>query len=170
MPEEEQSFMRMMDNHEKMMEAHRHMWSTRGFDDFFSEPFAPSRAIIPSLITNNEKSIMKRSSPHYEITEDENKFQIAVDVPGMKKDNLSVQLEHGGRVLKLAGNRSVKKGNSMLDTKFEKQICISRNVDASKISADLADGVLVITAPKKASVDEDVKLIEIAEGSQLSRL
>ena len=38
------------------------------------------------------------------------------------------------------------------------------------MTANLADGVLVVTAPKKEPVDKDVQVIEITEGSHLSRI
>ena len=160
----EQSIMkRMMDDHERMMATHRAMWNSWGFNDSFSEPFARSLALTPSLIASNNNAILTRSSPHYEITEDDKKFQIAVDVPGVKKNDMTVQLEHGGRVLKLAGHRNVKKGNSVSETKFEQCLSISSNVDVSKLTANLADGVLIVTAPKKEPVAEDVKMVEITE-------
>jgi len=65
------------------------------------------------MIRNYERqgssnSILRRSSPCYEVTEDEKQFQLAVDVPGVKAGDLNIQLEQGGRVLHLSGGRKVR--------------------------------------------------------------
>ena len=49
------------------------------------------------------------------------------------------------------------------ESKFEKSFTMDRSVDTTKITANLTDGVLVITAPKDPE-SNDVKKISIVEG------
>jgi HSP20 family protein len=146
-----------------------------GFDDFLSTPFFTDEEPIVTvpIIANFERqanSILRRSSPCYEVTEDETQFQLAVDVPGVKAGDLNIQLEQGGRVLRLSGGRKVRSadGKNASESKFEKSFTIDRSIDANKITANLADGVLVITAPKDVKKDEVQKIAVTEHPHKLS--
>jgi HSP20 family protein len=141
---------------------------TVGFDDFFAPtPFFndPVFDFMPVLrnLDRNTDMILSRSSPGYEINEDDSKYQIAIDVPGVKANDMNVELEHDGRVLHLSGGRKVEKGGTVTETKFDKRFTIGDNIDTAKLSANLADGVLVVTAPKKPEKKEEVLKIAITE-------
>jgi HSP20 family molecular chaperone IbpA len=134
-------------------------------DPFFNDPFFTD--IVPMSVLNNEHDplmVLRRSSPGYEIHEDDNKFQLSIDVPGVKAADMKVDLEKDGRVLHLSGGRKVEKEGSVTETRFDKRFLIAENVDTSKIAANLADGVLVVTAPKKVIEEEKTTTIAITEG------
>jgi len=139
----------------------RSFFST-GFEDFFDDPFFGPPMPLLKNFPRSEDMILRRSSPCYEITEDDKSFQLAVDVPGVKASDLNVSLERDGRVLRVSGHRKVKEGNVQTESRFEKSFWIDRNIDASKITANLADGVVTITAPKTAEAKE-VRQIPISE-------
>ena len=106
----------------------------------------------------DDNMVVHRSSPGYEINEDDTKYQIAVDVPGVKAADMNVELEHGGHVLQLSGSRKLLKGETVNEAKFDKRFTIGDNIDTSKLSANLADGVLVVTAPKKKEEEKTFKI------------
>lgn len=142
-----------------------------GFDDFFSTPFMTDVAVTP-FITNFDRSpgsmVLRRTSPSYEVTETDKEFHLSVDLPGIKVADLNVELEQGGRVLKINGGRKIRQtladgSITSSESKFEKMFTMDRNVDTNKITANLADGVLVITAPKDPQHTE-VRKIPIVEG------
>jgi HSP20 family protein len=142
-----------------------------GFDDFFSTPFMTDVAVTPFL-TNFERPagtmVLRRTSPSYEVTENDKEFQLSIDVPGIKAPDLHVELEQGGRVLKVSGGRKIRQSLpdgsiTSSDSKFEKMFTMDRNVDTSQITANLSDGVLVVTAPKDPKHTE-VRKIAIVEG------
>lgn len=142
----------------------------RGFDDFFSpspffvrDPVFDLMPVLPNLIRDEDATLL-RSSPGYEITEHEGKYQIAVDVPGVKASDMTVKLENDGRVVHISGGRKVTKGDTVTETKFEKRFTIGDNIDKTKITANLADGVLVLTAPKVEKKEPVVHTIAITEG------
>mmetsp|Transcript_9651 Transcript_9651/g.14885 ORF Transcript_9651/g.14885 Transcript_9651/m.14885 type:complete len:183 (+) Transcript_9651:209-757(+) len=146
----------------------------RGFHDFFPTPMLTddSGAATPFLTNPEDGGMMaklRHSSPFFEVTEDDKQFQLAVDVPGMKLEDMDVQLEHGGRVLHLNGARKVRQdlpggGMTQSESKFEKRFTLDHTVDIHKITANLADGVLVITAPKQEAAPSNVRKIVITEG------
>jgi HSP20 family protein len=140
-----------------------------GFDDLFAPtPFLhrdPIHDLMP-IFPNFERptdSVLVRSSPGYEINETDDKYQIAVDVPGVKAGDMSVQLENDGKVLHISGGRKIVKDNTITETKFEKRFTIGTNVDMQKVTANLADGVLVLSAPKIEKKEKPVMNIVITE-------
>jgi HSP20 family protein len=137
-----------------------------GFDDFFATPFMndddfmPSSFLVPRAPEFNP--VLLRSSPRYEITEDDTKFQIAIDLPGVKATAVDVNVKHGGRILCITGGRKVVKDNEVSETKFSQSFTIDKNVNTEKITANLADGVLVVSAPKEEKKD-DTRTISITQ-------
>merc|ERR1719263_1461476 len=76
----------------------------RAFDSSFMTmkpaPFFSRRAEFPVL----QNQALRR--PYiYNIAEDEKKFQLSFEVPGVKPSNLSVHLEQDGRILRISGVR-----------------------------------------------------------------
>ena len=142
-----------------------------GFDDLFAPtPFfhrdPPVFDLMP-IFPNLERltdSVLVRSSPGYEINETDKNYQIIVNVPDVNAGDMSVQLEHDGRVLHISGGRKVVKDNTTTETKFEKRFTIGRNVDTQKVTANLADGVLVLSAPKIEKKEAPFINIAITEG------
>jgi HSP20 family protein len=134
-----------------------------GFDsDFFTMP-SPLLGFPPTL-THFKDDIMRHSSPRYEITENDEQFRLAVDVPGMKTDNLKVELEDDGRVMHISGERKEETGKSYKEYKFDKRFTLRKDLDTSKITAHLSDGVLVVTAPKMESLPPATQPIAIIQG------
>jgi len=117
----------------------------------------------------------ERISPSSEIHEDETMFQYAVEVPGVKPENMIVQVEQHGRQLSLAGacrrltlGRKLTKGDEGKEIYFEKSFRLSRSVDTSIISANLSDGIIVITAPKDPTKNCNGIKIPITQPNSLS--
>ena len=140
-----------------------------GFDDLFAptpflrDPFD----LMPVLrdFDNDADSTLLRVSPGFQISEHEGTYQISVDVPGVKSSDMNIELENDGRVLHISGGRKVTQDNgSMSETKFEKRFTIGENVDVQKMTANLADGVLVLKAPKIVPKEPQKFNIPITEG------
>jgi HSP20 family protein len=144
----------------------------RSFDDFFfSTP--PLPLSMPSLLSYSlernatPSTIFRRSSPFYEITEDNKKFKLTVDVPGVKKSDIKLHLEDEGRVLKLTGERKMqKKDGSVSEMKFEKHFFIDKGIDLHRITANLSNGVLFVSAPKKPENVRDISITEDCENAE----
>jgi HSP20 family protein len=91
-----------------------------------------------------------RTSPRYEITEDEAAFQLAVDLPGVKASDIEIKLEEDGHFLSISGKRETKGDYYQFMSSFSQCFPIDPSVDLDQISANLNDGVLIVTAPKDA--------------------
>ena len=135
-----------------------------GFDDLFArgdpfahpffgaarrEPFFDSLMPVLRNFPTNPKATLLRSSPGYEIKESDGTYEIAIDIPdGIQASDMKVELENDGTVLHLSGGRKLKEKGKVFTTQFNKRFTIGPNVVTDKIAANLADGVLVLTAPK----------------------
>ena len=96
----------------------------------------------------NNFMMMQKSSPGYKINEDENKVELIVEVPGVSKENIDLDVRGEGKVLHISGKRMVKEGGSEIESKFEKSFMLGELFDSNKITATLDNGVLTIIAPK----------------------
>ncbi|KAL3800864.1 hypothetical protein HJC23_001701 [Cyclotella cryptica] len=135
-----------------------------GYDDHYFDPLASTLIGISPTLTKFKTDTMRLSSPRYEVTENDKQFRLAIDVPGVKPDDMKIELEHEGRVLHMTGGRKLKTDKSVEEYKFEKRFTLGRDLDTSKITAHLADGVLVLTAPKKEKMPPMKQEIAITQG------
>jgi HSP20 family protein len=123
---------------------------TNMFDDF-DLAFSRQRA-RPS--NGNESSEMTVWSPHVNLTETENEYVVAVDLPGMTRDEINVEFLQGD--LWITGERrpeSEEKGKTYhriesLYGTFRRIIRLGDAVDSDRVDAEYKDGVLRITVPK----------------------
>lgn len=99
--------------------------------------------------------------------EDENKYTLLADFPGVKKDDLKVEFKDG--VLTLTGIRhqeiEEKKKNGYFRQerhygRIERQINLGDKVDPTKIEANFDGGVLRMSLPKKS--DQKTHTVKIA--------
>lgn len=104
----------------------------------------------------------RQSSPRYELTNTKDKFEVAVDVPGVKASDIDISLERNGQVpiLTLSGQRERKQEGYQYSTKFSQSFSLDDAVDVEKITANLNNGVLVVSGPKDLSKLEE-KIIKI---------
>jgi HSP20 family protein len=136
-----------------------------GFDDDFFAPLAPSAFHgVPPTLTRFKDDTMRHFSPRYEVTENEKQFRLAIEVPGVKEDNMKVELENDGHFLHLSFIKKEKTDTTFTEFKFDKRFSLGKNLDTSKLTAHLSDGVLVLTAPKKEKVPPASQEIPIIRG------
>jgi HSP20 family molecular chaperone IbpA len=84
------------------------------------------------------------NSQHHYIRETGESVELSLDVPGVKAQDLKVQVEGG--VLSVSGERKTT-GRQM---KFDRSFAIDINlIDASAVKANLDAGVLTLTVPKR---------------------
>eukprot|EP00586_Coscinodiscus_wailesii_P001335 CAMPEP_0172488780 /NCGR_PEP_ID=MMETSP1066-20121228/18515_1 /TAXON_ID=671091 /ORGANISM="Coscinodiscus wailesii, Strain CCMP2513" /LENGTH=236 /DNA_ID=CAMNT_0013256237 /DNA_START=80 /DNA_END=790 /DNA_ORIENTATION=+ len=149
------------------------------FDDFFD--FRPSLLagmnIMPSLFddfdrrTTTSDMMLRtttRSSPSYEIVEDDNSMKLIIDVPGVKAEDIIVEIEAEGKMLHVSGERVTEKDGNVSKYSFDQRFGIGSQLDSDGVTANLADGVLTVVAPKLAAEARNVRKIEVTEGSQIS--
>lgn len=112
----------------------------------------------PFAFLNDERPIARADqyrSPRYDVDESEDGFTVQIEVPGVRKED--IQMELNENVLTITGERKGKNGASGL--KFRKAFTLPPTVDQEKISASVEDGILHIALPKAEKAKP--RLIEI---------
>lgn len=105
-------------------------------------------------------------APAADLTETGDAYVAEVEVPGVRKDDISVEL--AGQELIVVGEYrdSGAEGRALRRSRragrFEYRVLVPGKADADKITASLADGVLTVTVPKAET--EKPRRIEIAQG------
>lgn len=109
----------------------------------------------PSLFGNDEETsiiqrdIMKLRRPlGLQVTQDDNQYKVTMHVPDVEVENLDLQLDHDGRVLRLKGERSHEDEGMKLQSRFEKAVLLSPDIDTTKLAANMSGDILTIVAPK----------------------
>ncbi len=93
-------------------------------------------------------------SPAVDLYEDDSKYVVKAELPGVDKDKIQINLT--GRVLSLRGERSEDKEvkeekvyrRECSYGRFERSFTLPAEVDPDSIKADYKDGVLRIEVPK----------------------
>lgn len=105
-----------------------------------------------SLFEQQQRQLSKmyhQTAPRYDISEDDQTMELALDLPGVHESDVSLTLLEGDTVLKITGSRKYKHYGQIVSTEFDQMFRIDPTVlDVDKIEARLSDGVLVISAPK----------------------
>lgn len=103
-----------------------------------------------------------------EMTESETDFSISIDLPGMKRENINVQIE--GNEVTISGNRVAEtvEGNERksifserLYGEFSKKIVLPESADMESIIAKYDNGILSLLIHKKEGSVKDKKSIVI---------
>lgn len=119
---------------------------SKGFNDIVDEMFN----------TNNGMNYSQDSfMPNVDIAESETQFEISAELPGLKKDAISVDLENGR--LTISGERkfeNVEEGKNYHRVEssygtFTRSFHLPDSIDEESINATYIDGVLNITIQKQ---------------------
>lgn len=146
-------------------------WNIARFSPYATSLMRPTVVWSPSVMLRQQQELMNRASrgftqtsPRYEITNNEEKFQVAVDVPGMTSNDISIAIEEDGQLLTIKGSRESASESYRFTSKFSQSFSIDPTVDVEKFTASLDNGVLVVSAPKDLKrIEESVRSIPITE-------
>ena len=137
--------------------------SHKAFDDNAFSPRSIAANLEGHLIGNpDSEKFLRHLSPGYEIHEDDSKFELSIDAPDQKPEDVTVQIEQNGRLLHLSGQRLVTKGDKKMDTCFDMKFALGRDIDTRNITANLDNGIMIITVPKNPTKNEEIVKIPIA--------
>lgn len=125
------------------------------FDDFFNDDFAmlPMMGGRDPLYGKHAKALMKT-----DVRETEHTYELDVDLPGFKKDEISVELKDG--YLSICATKSLDKDERNKKGKFIRQeryagtcsrsFYVGEDVESKDVSAKFEDGILKLSLPKRA--------------------
>lgn len=125
----------------------------------------PFSNFIDELLNNNV--IETNYVPTVNISEKENAFEMAFQVPGIKKEEINIQVEKGLLTIQYEHKIDIASKNDKFIRKefsiksFKRTFSIDEKIDADKIEAGYQDGILTLTLPKKEALVAPKKLINI---------
>lgn len=132
----------------------------RLFDDF--HPFGLRRPLARAF-----PSTSWRVAPAVDLVEKDGQYEITAELPGMDEKNVEVKVANG--VPTIRGEKTEEKEEERKDYhlsertygSFQRSFRLPDNVDADKIEAHFAKGLLSVTLPKSASAASSEKKIDI---------
>ncbi len=119
----------------------------RDFDSLFNTFF-------PSANTEDGNDEPVSWHPRIDLVETTDAFELALDIPGVAKDDLTINLHDG--VLSISGERTarnVEENDTVVrlerqSGRFYRSFTLSNKIDESKIEAQQENGVLMVRLPK----------------------
>lgn len=140
-------------------------WTSRSIaSDFFDEM---EKFVGDFSRSHNSQSYDERQfDPACDVTETEEHFAMSLDLPGMKKEDIKIELNEN--ILTVSGERKreIKSDKNEKFQRYEKSygyfkrsFSLPRTVDGEKVEAQYNDGVLELILPKTAAAKS--RLIEV---------
>ena len=124
------------------------------FDDFFSDPFG---MMVPQgrdpLYGKHGKNLMKT-----DVRETENSYELDIDLPGFKKDEIKVSLEDGYLTIEAAkgldeDEQEKKTGKYIRKERYagacQRSFYVGDNLTQEDIKGEFKHGILTLNVPKK---------------------
>ena len=111
---------------------------------------------------SRNKELMKT-----DIKEGENEYTLEIEMPGIKKENVKIELSKGYLTISAENNNEVEeKENNYIRKErhygsFTRSFYVGDKVEMNDINASMDNGILSITVPKEESEEPEKKYIEI---------
>ena len=128
------------------------------FDDFFSDPFGMmGPQTRDALYGKHAKNLMKT-----DIRETDTSYELDIDLPGFKKDEVSIDLKDGYLTISAAKgldkDAEDKKGKYIRQERYagacSRSFYVGWDVEPDEISAKFESGILQISLPKETRKPE----------------
>lgn len=109
---------------------------------------------------------------HADFVEHEDRYEISVEVPGMKEKDLSVTVTDSMLTVRgeTAEEKEEKKADYYLSERrrgsFSRRFGLPAGVDTAKVEASLRQGFLTITLPKEPAAMKKEKKVEIRTAAE----
>lgn len=123
------------------------------FDNFFTHK-----------AKNEDKSFF---SPRVDITEKGDHYEILAELPGVKKEDINVQLHDGLLTIEASTKEEHKSEKDRVIRQerrsgfFSRSFTVGNNVLAEDIHAKFEDGLLILSAPKQIEQEQEKRRISI---------
>jgi len=134
--------------------------------DEFNREFS---RVLPGFADDDSRVVGSNWAPAVDIKEEDDRFVIHADIPGVSAEDIDISMEKG--VLTIKGERKHeaeenKEGYHRIERSygtFMRRFALPKNVDAENISASSKDGVVELVLPK-ASQENQPKKITVNNG------
>jgi HSP20 family protein len=121
------------------------------------------KTLIPTITRAEPQSSDPASTtgpvqkPVYRVTENQDAFQLTVQLPGVAKDGVEVTSDNGE--VRVTGRRAWSRPDNWttlhresIDATYELVLTHDNALNCEKIAAELRDGVLQVTLPKAEAI------------------
>jgi len=108
------------------------------------------------IVKQDEKNVEKthelyEATPAVDIYENENEILLHADMPGVVKENISIDIDNG--TLSISGVRKLETEGAATyeefsDVEYVRTFSVPQTIDVEKVEAELKDGVLRLHLPK----------------------
>ena len=123
------------------------------FDDFFSDPFEMMVPTRSALYGKHGKNLMKT-----DVRETEETYELDIDLPGFRKDEVNVELKDGYLTISAAKgldkDQEDKKGKYIRQERYagacSRSFYVGESVMPEDIHASFENGILQVSVPKAA--------------------
>ena len=137
------------------------------FDDFDNLMNFSFPDVDKTLYGKHAKNMMKT-----DVKEKDNGYEVAIDLPGFKKDEIHIELKNG--YLTISAAKGLDKDEKAPEGKYIRQerytgacsrgFYVGTDLQPKDVNAKFTDGILELTFPKEAPKKEpDVTRVEIGE-------
>jgi HSP20 family protein len=121
-------------------------------DSFFSDPWTDLdrlfEATLPDLYQWSPlRASGKTRSLPLDVYEDDNERVIRLEIPGVRKNDIRIELEN--TVLSVEAKRVERTNEGESSIELSRSVSVGEDIDAKKIKAHLEDGILTIKLPKR---------------------
>ena len=140
------------------------------FGDFFTDPWFDEKEfkdMQKKLYGHRAKNVMST-----DVKEVENGYELEMDLPGFKKDEISIELENGYLTVSAAKgldkDEEDKKGKYIRKERYagamQRSFYVGENLTQEDIKAKYENGILRLSVPKKEAKPVETKKTIAIEG------
>jgi HSP20 family protein len=115
----------------------------------------PSQPAAPKQQAQGSQDDSRHLVPRVDVHEDDTGISLLADLPGVPKDQLAIEID--GETLTLEGRVAQDTPEGLQPAyaevrvpRYRRAFTLSRELDTSRIEANLKDGVLTLRIPKQA--------------------
>jgi len=137
------------------------------FDDFMNFDFPSFREPERKLYGKHISGLMKT-----DVHDNEGNYELDIDLPGFKKDEISLALDNGylvvGACKSVDEDKKDERGKLLRQERYtgamQRSFYVGDNIDENDVKAKFEDGVLSLTFPKEKEPELPEKKTIMIEG------
>jgi HSP20 family protein len=120
------------------------------FADFFEDlPRVYSRDFLDAFWGGGDRT---REFPAVDVSEDEARYVVIAEIPGVKREDVTVELAGGALTIRGEKKREERDERRRIAERafgsFERRFALPSDIDPERVDASVGDGVLTVTIAK----------------------
>lgn len=136
-------------------------------DDFFNDTAVSY--LLEGKRLNPRKGFGFRRNPICNVSEDDNNYNLYIELPGAKKENINISVKNDLLEVSVENSQISESSDKDSDSysyteknfSFYRAFALPKNSNSDNINAEYKNGVLTLVIPKKQLTSPEKKLIEV---------